>query len=259
MNISYKKFNIALSNIFILVLLIGWCSVTYAQSRFETLPPKPNKWVKAFNVPTENPNGLIWDGKRILVIDSKSNTLLAVDKSGKVVDRYELKIKQPVAAGFFKNRLWMINYDSQFFEFDTNLQESKMQWEFYKLRMTDSIMQRPELNGLVGALATDDKTLWLSQIAGYGSSIFKINVENGLILSRFWSPGPDPTGLAWVGKELLILDGERMVVVPVDGTGKVVRQPFKTPSEKLRSLIYDGKYIYTLDVESKAVYRTVYP
>jgi len=70
-------------------------------------------------------------------------------------------------------------------------------------------------NGELSGVAFDGKNVYVSYRAGLSSSIFKIDPAAKRVLEHGWSPGDDPSALAYSGDKLFVLDAKGGQVRPM--------------------------------------------
>ncbi len=113
-------------------------------------------------------------------------------------------------------------------------------------------------NSHIADLAWSNGELWLACEAGYSSSIYRINLETKRVIGQFWSPGPNPTGIALdaSGERLWVIDGRRMQLVEGDTEGEWLDEGLPIPVAKARHLAIDedGKF-WTTDPDTDTVHR----
>lgn len=241
----------------IIIFEIFHLDILYSQQKPELQPPKYKNWNAIFQAPSEKPVGLLMINNQLWIIDYYGE-LVAVDTTGKIIKKAQPGIVKPITGTIMNNEVWLLDKESRIYLLDQSLSKSGFKWDFFRMSMQDTIRHRPEKKGAIGALTNDGQMLLLSQISGYSSSIFQIDQNEGFILSRTWSPGPEPTGMVWIDKKLLILDRQRGVIITINKNGDWIDVPFQTPKGILSSLVFDGKYLWTLDTKSKTIYRTLY-
>lgn len=100
--------------------------------------------------------GLAWDGARYLVADAATRRITGVDSS----TGYSELLIDPMDLDF---------------------------GSFSRVLRTEGAR--------IGDIAWDGDSLWVTCIAGYSSSIYRVDLSTKVVLSHRWAPGPRPVGI----------------------------------------------------------------
>ena len=214
-------------------------------------PPKPGDILLKFPSPGTSPSGLAWDGTHLWLADDGTDKIYKLDPSdGSVLSSFESPGSQPCGLDWDGTHLWQAdNATRQLHQLDraTGAALSAM-----NAPATPAKARLPELGGLAWdgrhlwagtvdgwssrmnemdagdgstkrffftrgyprALATDGTFIW-NATDNDGKRlgiVYKYRLSDGLYVSQFDTPGFYPTGLAWDGQCLWLVDRQTKTV-----------------------------------------------
>jgi hypothetical protein len=162
--------------------------------------------------------GLAWDGARFLVADAATRRVIGVDS----------------ATGTSKLLIEPTNLDYG---------------GFPKTLCVEA--------ALIGDIAWDGGGLWVTCIAGYSSSIYRVDPSEKVVLSHRWAPGPRPVGidLEPARDSLFVIDGRNKELRRLDNAGQWVFGALPGEVKEPRGMSFESpRKLWVADVAAGAVY-----
>ena len=156
-------------------------------------------------LPGPAPQGIAWDGKRLLVVDGETKKLYKLDPyTGRVLQSFGLELKKPKGLTFDGELLWLADEGTRkIHSVDPN-----------NGQITKTIkMDIPRERGFKSFedLTWDGKYLWTAYFAGFSSSFNQIDPESGKIMRSVFA-NCHPRGIASNGKYIwsICYNGEKL-------------------------------------------------
>lgn len=162
--------------------------------------------------------GLAWDGARFLVADAATRRVTGVD----------------FATG--ASELLIDPTDLDFGPFSEALRTK---------------------GALIGDIAWDGSSLWVTCIAGYSSSIYRVDPSAKVVLSHRWAPGSQPVGIDLEPSRgnLFVIDGRSKELRRLDDPEKWVSAALPGEVAEPRGLSLESpRKLWVGDVATGAVY-----
>ncbi len=111
-------------------------------------------------------------------------------------------------------------------------------------------------------LTFDGKYLWNADTKGqipqgdeyHMGKIFKIDPEDGTILSAIPAPTPSPAGLAWDGTYLWCTDDLHRKLIQFDPEDGTTIKEYPSPAGNPQGITFDGKYLWISDRGTNEIY-----
>ena len=110
---------------------------------------------------------------------------------------------------------------------------------------------------LIGDIAWDGSGLWVTCIAGYSSSIYRVDPSAKIVLSHRWAPGPQPVGIDVEPSRgnLFVIDGRSRELRRLDDAEKWVSGALPGEVQEPRGLSLESpRKLWVGDVATGAVY-----
>jgi sugar lactone lactonase YvrE len=169
--------------------------------------------------PAKNPGGIAWDGQEFLVADRVAKVVFRVNpESGAAVQVLDL----------------------------SELQFGDMPAVF---RAT---------NSQVSDIAWGLGHLWATCLAGYSSSLYRIDTDTGMVVQHLWASGPKPTGVSLDVKEehVWTVDGSNQEFCQFTSGGEWTGTKLESPVARPRGLALDAEdAFWTSDEQTGQVYQ----
>jgi len=137
--------------------------------------------VNVIDLPTVSPRGLAFDGNYLWYSDDSLNCLYKISSKGSILKTIKVTNCKITGFDFYDNFIWCINDTTVFY--DTTISHYPFSC-IYKLSLAgeklDSILQasinpqKPEFLGLT----INNSTIYGSSNQGYGSCLYKIDIES---------------------------------------------------------------------------------
>ncbi|MCK4598526.1 hypothetical protein KAU37_01660 [Candidatus Bipolaricaulota bacterium] len=224
----------------------------------------PFEVVSVFLSPGPSPQDLAWDGETLWVVDDLTNTLYQIDPSkGEVLFDLSLRHIEGMPDVVPGGLAWLDPYlmvaDAKaliLYEVDPSDRTLVSVFPLLEFQRAEGVRSIALTESRLSGLTSDGKRLWATFIAGYSSSIYRINYYEGLFIDHFWAPGHTPMDLAWVNRSLWVVDGVhpgRIYQLTAEGkpTGAYIPSPGPSPS----GLAFDGTYLWVADREEQSLFR----
>lgn len=188
-------------------------------------------------LPDSSPAGLAVDGNHFWFVDTDSDTIIEIDRSGQRISSFVSPGENPKGLTFDGTHLWLS-------ESDTNT--------IYQLTRSGEIVGSMETPGnYPRGLAFDGTHLWHSD--SDKARIYKLDLL-GSVVDAFDAPGPSPHGLAFDGNDLWLVDRDRLTVFNISRHGEVLRS-FNTPNDSPYGLAFDGQTLWSVDRSGDKLYQ----
>jgi hypothetical protein len=169
--------------------------------------------------PVKTPGGIAWDGKEFLVADRLVKVVFRVNpESGAAIQVLDLS-------------------------------ELKFGGMPAVLRAT---------NSQVSDIAWGQEHLWATCAAGYSSSLYRIDLDMGMVVQHLWASGPKPTGVSLDVKEEYVwtVDGSNQEFCQFTSGGEWTGTKAASPIARPSGLALDEEdAFWTSDEETGQVYQ----
>jgi sugar lactone lactonase YvrE len=221
------------------------------------------KVINSFPLPGPNPQGVVWDGNNLWVVDDETNKLYQLDPvKGKVI----LELAIPSLLGLNDMNLCGLTWNGSYllvadctsktlYRVDPKERSAKVLINLLEVKRGQGIRSIAMKESPITGLAWDGACLWAAFAAGYSSSVYRIDLAAGTLIQHFFAPGPKPQGLAWDGNYLWILDSRNRVIYKFSAIGKWTGVSFPSPKGSPAGLAFDGKYLWNVDKETRMIYK----
>ncbi len=168
--------------------------------------------------PIKNPMGLTWDGKEFLLCEEGTKTVYKITDTGESAKVLDLK-----------------------------------EVKFGKL---PPILQSDAC--LVTDLAWGRNALWVTCMAGYSSSVYRVDIKNKKAIGHFFAHGPKPRGISFDTQEknIWIIDESNREFRKFSTGGEWKKISVPSPVEKPRGLSLDSEdNFWTSDRKTGKIYK----
>ncbi|RME21730.1 MAG: transglutaminase [Deltaproteobacteria bacterium] len=198
----------------------------------------PGRVMGEIPAPGRNVTGLTYGKGLVWAADHRTDTIVGIDASGKVVRSFKSPGYRPAGLAFDGRQLWNVDVlQARLFRIDPD--------SGLVTRSVPSPVQRPR------CLAWDGKALWLSDDAG--RTIHRVDPEDGTTIREVPFPSKSVDGLAWDGRYLWIADrlADKLLVMDTDH-GEVLFS-VNAPGPHASGLAFDGRMLRVADYQTDRI------
>ena len=240
--------NFAKLSLFIFIILIITFFSTHAQESWNS--------IQSFTTSGVNPVCIGWAEKFLWVVDSSARKIFKINPAdGSIISSIESKAEDAKAIAWDSTNFWVL--------------DNKTKMILSVNPATGDVINRikapsPDGEGYwsLEGLAWDGQNLWVAYYAGFSSSICKVDPVNGKVIESFFSDS-HPKGLATDGKKLWTINynGEKFPAtidvrdITKSGFDIVKSRKFiaTIPIDKVKSIAFDGKNVWIIDLMKKNI------
>ena len=131
--------------------------------------------------------------------------------------------------------------DNTVYKFDIATSKIDKLIDLKQVDMTSNLAANVLMSGELASIASDGANIFVGIRAGYSSSIFKIDPNTLKVLAQAWTPGPNPTAMAYDRGNLFVVDGDNAQIRRYDPEMKLSLAAVAIPDSSLSEIaIKDG-------------------
>lgn len=206
--------------------------------------------IKSFNIETDFPTGLTYDGKNLWLADRKTDKIYCINPvDGKTIKEISAPAYWPTGLTFDGTHLWGVdlkggiplseNYNGLAYKIDPNTGTI--------LHSVSTPAKAPR------GLAWDGKFLWCTD--NFSDKIIQFDPKDGTTIKEIDAPAKDPRGLTFDGKYLWVADRMHDEIYMIDPETGFVIIITEAPGKFIQGLAFDGKFLWSADHQLKKLHK----
>ena len=230
----------------LLICLLSICFISFTDGLSKNINELNYNIIATFQTPGPRSQGLAFDGIFLWLSDDSTDQIYKINcLNGTVLNSFSSPGPTPKDLTFDGTYLWNID-DNLKKIFKLNLENGSI------ISFFDSPMQSYPNRGL----CWDGNYLWMSYLAGWSSSVARIDTCTGIIDTSFFCSA---VGLNFDGTYLWTVDSQEglykgFVQKREIPSGNEIDY-FRTPGFFPTSLCYDGSFFWHIDMERDTLYQ----
>lgn len=206
--------------------------------------------VKSFDIPSQYPTGLTFDGKNLWLADRKADKLFCISpESGKVIKEISSPAYWPTGVTWDGTNLWCSDLKG-----GIPLSEN-YQGIAYKISPNNGSILRSVVMPAKAqrGMAWDGQYLWCTD--NFTDKIIQFDPDDGTTIKEIDAPAKDPRGLSFDGKYLWVADRITDEIYMLDPETGFVIIIAEAPGKFTQGLAYDGKNLWAVDHQDQKLYQ----
>jgi len=218
-----------------------------------------SKVISSFRSLGPSPQGLAWVKGGLWIADGETSELCWMSEKGAVLSKFLSPCKSPRGLTWDGRDLLVLDGSTKIVH-RIRIQDGYgiLALDLTKTKTREETPLLPRKDTSATGIAFGKGSLWVSLVAGYSSSIYRINLTEQSVEERFWAHGPEPRGMFYdeKGGYLWVVDSSNREIRRLTLSGKLADVKIPTPEKSPTGLTLDEEgNLWIADSATRMIYK----